>query len=289
MLALDPRESRMLHGLRLEPRRNFAGRVRGERTSVRKGVSIDFADYREYTEGDDLRHLDWNVLARLGHAVVKTYQDEEDLPVHLLVDTSRSMSFGAPTKLEAAAKAALAVGQVALQAGDAVFRHAPFQAAPRASGLRGRAGLSRLGQWLGALDADSPKGLYDAVQAFLRSAPPSGIVLLASDALDPAAPVAVKLLGDRGFEPWLVHVLSKIELDPDVEGDLLLVDSENGSERELTANSFSLESYRKSLDAHRDALAEACRRAGGRYGLLVAEAPLTDFLRQHVRKERWAA
>ncbi|MEZ5163391.1 MAG: DUF58 domain-containing protein [Fimbriimonadaceae bacterium] len=93
-LILSPREFRLLEGVRLNPRKSFLGRVRGERVTKRTGISIEFADYRDYTEGDDLRHLDWNVLARLDTPIVKTYQDEEDLAVHLLVDLSPSMNFG---------------------------------------------------------------------------------------------------------------------------------------------------------------------------------------------------
>src|SRR6476619_4360431 len=83
---LEARDFRVLEGLRLMPRKSFGGRVRGERLTKKKGISIEFADYREYTDGDDLRHLDWNVLARLGVPVTKTYRDEEDLAVHVLVD-----------------------------------------------------------------------------------------------------------------------------------------------------------------------------------------------------------
>ena len=89
----DIRDLRMLERLRLNPRRTSTGRQRGERLSKAKGVSLEFKDYRDYSEGDDLRHIDWNVLARLGTPIIKTYQDEEDLPVYLLsgVSTHRAM------------------------------------------------------------------------------------------------------------------------------------------------------------------------------------------------------
>src|SRR5579862_6818986 len=99
---LEPRDLKLLANWRLNPRRTFSGHVQGERLTSRRGISIEFADYREYVEGDDLRHLDWNVLARLDNAVVKSYRDEEDLAVHLLIYASPSMNFGAPTKLFAA-------------------------------------------------------------------------------------------------------------------------------------------------------------------------------------------
>lgn len=287
-VALTPLESRMLQGLRLSPRRDFAGRVRGERLSERKGVSIDFADYREYAEGDDLRHLDWNVLARLGHAVVKTYQDEQDLAVHLLVDTSPSMAFGEPGKLAAAGRAALALGQVALQGGDAVHPHRLGPPAKREPAARGRAAAGRLRRWLSALETAPGRGLAESLRAFAAAGHRPGLAVVLTDGLEPAARQALKALADRGHEVWLVQVLSEIELDPDVEGDLLMVDSETGAEQELTANSVALAAYRAALEAHRSALEEACRRSGGRYGLLRAGRPLADFLRDPVRSGGWA-
>src|SRR5690242_7545435 len=119
-LLLDSREFRLLEGLRLNPKKSFTGRIRGERLTKKKGISIEFSDYRDYTEGDDLRHLDWNVLARLETPIMKTYRDEEDLAVHMLLDGSASMDFGEPTKFEAAQRMAAAFGYVGLCAGDAV-------------------------------------------------------------------------------------------------------------------------------------------------------------------------
>jgi uncharacterized protein (DUF58 family) len=287
-LELSPIESRMLRGLRLEPRRSFPGRVRGERLGERKGVSIDFADFREYAEGDDLRHLDWNVLARLGHAVVKTYQEEEDLPVHLLVDASASMAFGSPSKLEAAARAANALGHVALQGGDVIHRHRLGHPGPREPALRGRASAGRLRQWLSRLEATGGKGLAEGIRAFASSGRSPGLCVIVTDGLDPGVAAAVKALGERGHEVWFVQVLSEVELDPDVEGDLVLVDSESGAELEMTANSLALSAYRTDLEQHIQGIVEACRRAGGRHALVRAGRPLVDFLRDPVRKDGWA-
>src|SRR6476619_6851703 len=121
---LEPRDFRVLEGLRLVPRKSFGGRVRGERLTKKKGISIEFADYREYTDGDDLRHLDWNVLARLNTPVTKTYQDEEDLAVHVLIDVSPSMDFGEPTKFECAKRYACALAFLGLAGGDAIYTRA---------------------------------------------------------------------------------------------------------------------------------------------------------------------
>lgn len=287
LTTLAPQESKALQGLRLRPRRQFAGRVRGERTSVRKGVSIDFADYREYAEGDDLRHLDWNVLARLGHAVVKTYQDEEDLAVHLLVDTSPSMAFGEPSKLEEACRIALALGYVALYGGDAAHRFPLTAAGPPLPTIRGRAGVARLADWLGRLHVADGGPLVQATLRFAQSGAQPGVAVVLSDGLDPAITQGIKAIADRGHEVWFVQVLSAIELDPDLEGDLLLVDSESTAEQEMTANSVAIAGYRKAVLAHNAAIQEACRRAAGRYALVRAGEPLSKFVTGSLRREGW--
>src|SRR6185503_13864202 len=118
---LSHAELRVANLLVLAPRRTFSGSVKGERQTRRKGTSIEFADYRDYSEGDDLRHLDWNVLARLDTPVMRTYLDEQDLAVHVIVDASKSMDFGEPTKFDRGRRLALIWGWAALNGGDALY------------------------------------------------------------------------------------------------------------------------------------------------------------------------
>ena len=108
---LEPRELRTLETLRLRPNRAYRGSSKGERISKQKGVSIEFADFRNYSDGDDLRHLDWNVLARLDTPVIRTYQDEEDIVLYVCLDCSPSMNFGEPSKLSVAQRYAMALSQ----------------------------------------------------------------------------------------------------------------------------------------------------------------------------------
>ncbi|MGE0001946.1 MAG: DUF58 domain-containing protein [Fimbriimonadaceae bacterium] len=287
VIALAPQESRALQGLRITPRRQFAGRVRGERTSARKGASIEFADYREYADGDDLRHLDWNILARLGHPVVKTYQDEEDLAVHLLVDTSPSMSFGEPNKLEQACRVALALACIALHSGDAVYRHALGATGPPIPVVRGRAGVPRVADWLGKLGTANSATLVESTRRFAQSGAPSGVAVVVSDGLDQAVSQGIKAIADRGHEVWFIQVLTAMELDPDLEGDLLLVDSESTAEQEMTANSVAVAAYRKAVVMHNEDIREACARAGGRYALVKVGEPLSNFVTGSMRREGW--
>jgi len=288
---LDPREFRVLEGLRLSPRKSFTGKIRGERLTKKKGISIEFSDYRDYTEGDDLRHLDWNVLARLETPIMKTYRDEEDLAVHLLLDSSASMEFGEPSKAETASKIATALGFVALAGGDALYpRRLGVKEAPLPA-LRGRSSFVRLNAWLANTPQPFGEGpmLTASLRAFANSSSRTGLVVLITDAMDPEVESAVRALGGRGHELFLVQVLSDVELDPDLEGDLRLLDAEGTSKVEITANSFALKSYRENLKKHNDTLRDAVLRVGGRYALVNSRTSVEKVVRDILKREGWVA
>ena len=288
-LVLTPQEFRILEGLRLNPRKSFAGRVRGERLTKKKGVSIEFDDYREYSEGDDLRHLDWNVLARLEHPVVKTYRDEEDLAVHVLLDTSASMSFGEPSKLDYAKRLAAAFAYVALAGGDAVYLRAIGTRQQPHAALRGRSAYPRVANWVTGLDPEGTQELHAEIKAFATSAARPGLAVLVTDAMDPQIVQGVRILAGRGHEVCVLQVLSDIELRPDLEGDLRLLDVERQSPVEITANSITLNAYKQNLEQHNRTLAEECLRLGGRYTLVVTGTPLDQVVKDTLKREGWVA
>ena len=117
---LDADFVRRLERLAIAAKRVQLGRAKGERKSKRKGISVEFADYRDYVQGDDLRHIDWNIYGRLDALYLKLFQEQEDLTVHLLVDSSQSMAYGQPGKIEFAAKLAAAIGYIGLTGYDRV-------------------------------------------------------------------------------------------------------------------------------------------------------------------------
>lgn len=288
-LILSPNEFRLLEGMRLAPRRTFHGRIRGERLTKRKGISIEFADYRDYTEGDDLRHLDWNVLARLQAPVIKTYQDEEDLAVYIVVDATGSMSFGEPAKLDLAKRLAAAFAYVALCGQDAVY---PIVAPQRGVGAarRGRSSYPHIARWAeGIHGVEGGKRLATAMRELAGAGLRPGLVLMLTDALDPDAAANIRILGGVGHEVCLVQILAPEEIDPDLEGDLRLLDAETGDVVEITANRDALKGYRDNLAAHNAGLADACRRHGGRFIQVSSGEPLEIVLRDRLRKEGWFA
>ena len=97
--AFDSEFLKKLEYLYIVSKKIFAGRIKAERRSTRRGVSVEFADYRNYTAGDDFRYIDWNAFARLDELLLKLYEEREDLHIYFLVDTSQSMTYGEPQKL----------------------------------------------------------------------------------------------------------------------------------------------------------------------------------------------
>lgn len=283
---LNAAEMRLLEGMRLLPRRTFSGRARGERLSRKKGISIEFADYRDYAVGDDLRHLDWNILARLDRPTIRTYQDEEDLAVYVALDASRSMDFGEPTKFSHAARLAALFGYLGLIGQDAVYPVAlgGIDSAPGRP-LRGRGSYRLLDEWLTTQQPEGERGLAASLTRFAttRSVRP-GLFICLTDGLDPAAPDALRVVAARGHELVLVQVLSDIELDPDLEGDLRLLDAETGEAVEVTAHAQTLREYKKALTAHCQMLEETTLHIGGRYLRSVAGQPISEFVRWQVRR-----
>lgn len=285
-MPLSARELRQLEGARLNPRKSFGGRVRGERTTKKKGVSIEFADYRDYTEGDDLRHVDWNVLARLDSAVMRTYRDEEDLAVYLLIDASESMRFGEPSKLDVALESALALAYVGLLGGDAIHPVSLGAREPKRPPFRGSSAFAKLLKWRPE-SASVP--LVTAIRQFANGSHRAGLVVLATDGLDPEIGSALRLLAGRGHEIFLLQVLSDVEIDPDIEGDVRLVDSESNTQVELTANGLAVREYRQNLERHNAVICDAVRSLGGKYTLVPTSQSVETSIKSVWRREGWIA
>ena len=284
---LLPGEFRILERLRLNLSRSFSGRVRGERLTAKRGLSIEFSDYREYAEGDDLRHLDWNVLARLDTPIMKTYRDEEDLAVHLLIDASSSMSFGEPSKFEQAKRLAAAIAYVALCGGDALYPATLGLRTPPIQGLRNRTSFQRFAAWCSSHQPEGNAGLAASAKAFASSSARAGLCILLTDGFDPEIAQGIRILTGRGHEVNLLQVLSDIELDPDIEGDLRLIDAESGEAVEITANAPTLREYRKRLEVHNKELEAEVLRSGGKYAQVNAKTPLDIAVRDILIKKGW--
>ena len=279
---------RQLERLLLLMRSPVRGGLKGGRRSVKRGQSVEFADYREYTPGDDLRQLDWNVYARLERLFVKLFVEEEDVTVTLLIDASASMATGRPAKLLFAKRAAAALGYIALASEDRVAVSAlTGRVARKRASMRGSGRIFRLLADLSAIEpTDGPTDLVAAVRHAAAQLHGRGVVILISDLLDPAADKIIRELAATGSELIVMHVLSPDELDPLLEGDLRLVDVETGDGIDVTVDLATIDAYKARLSAWKAGFADLAAKRRSSYVDLSSEANLADLMFTELRRRR---
>ena len=282
---LSPEFLLQLERLALLSRRAFRGRTRGERKSPRKGMSVEFSDYRPYGAGDDLRYVDWNIYGRLDRLYLKLFVDEEDLRLHLLLDGSASMSFGEPGKLHYAARLAAALGFVGLASHErvsvAVIRD---RMAEGWSPARGRGQLLSLLEFAARLRAEGPTGLSDALVAYALRSREAGLAVLISDLLDPAGyERGLKALLERRFDVHVVHLLSPEELNPVLAGDLRLTDAETGEIQDFTMDGEAMRSYRERLGEFLESAESFCRANEISYHRVATDTPVEELVLRELK------
>lgn len=278
---------RRLEHLELASRRLTAGRMKGERRSVRRGQSVEFADYRNYAAGDDLRQLDWNVYARLERLFIKLFVEEEDVTVHLLVDASRSMDFGEPNKLTFARRAAGALAYLGLAHLDRVS--VAFLGDGRATTLRPLRGKARVFEVFRFLSDQRPErltGLAAAARDYAGRLRGRGPLILVSDLMDPGYLDALRDLAGTRCQLSVLHVLAPDELEPDVPPDARLVDRETDQGVEVTGDDDLVDRYRARLAAWQEEISGFVSRRGGSYVSVGSDTDLTDLLFDVLRRRR---
>jgi uncharacterized protein (DUF58 family) len=250
--------------------------AQGEHLGKRRGGSAEFHEHRPYAPGDDVRRIDWAAFARTDEPVVKTFRLEEDVVVHLVCDTSASLGLGAPPKLDAAKRTAAALGYLALASSERVgLAVAESGSAALRPPVRGRAALPALLQRLDALRAGGRTDLTKSIDTLVRAALRPGWLVVLSDFLDPGPFLgALGRAASGGHDVALVHLVSKDELSPALEGDLALEDVETGALVEVTVDAAALAAYTRRFAAHCEGLAAFARKRGGTYVRVRSDEPL---------------
>lgn len=293
-----------LRTLRLNAPRRRVGSLTGERRSVKRGRSVEFADYRNYTPGDDPRRVDWNVYARLERPYIKLFEDEEDLTTHILLDDSPSMFWQPEDEADGqslaqkwlcAAQLAVVLGYVALASGDkVVLETSSFQ---RFGPKRGVTAAAALIAFVERVSANDKRDLYAAsrqrqpLNAWLKryalDARP-GLCILISDMLDEGGYIeGFNALGNSRLDVNLLHTLSPDELDPPFTGDLRLRDIETAAQQDMSMDDAVLNQYRQRLAAWSESIAANVRRRGGRYYLADTSLPLEQIVLRDLRRAEW--
>ncbi len=282
---LDPPFLRKLEQLSLVSRKVFAGQLKGERRSSKRGTSVEFADYRNYAIGDDLRRIDWNTFARLEKLFLKLFVEEEDLHVYLLVDASQSMAHGSPSKFDYARRVSAALGYIGLTNLDRVGAtiltdrmrlHMPA--------VRGRHQVFPFFQFLENAPLGGRTSLAKSLREYSIRTRQPGLAILISDFFDPDWEAGLKSLLHRRFQVMAIHVLDRSEVRPDMVGDLKLVDCETGEEREISISPALLRDYQKAIDGFCGGIQATCHRYGADYLQAITDQPFEDIILKYLRR-----
>jgi uncharacterized protein (DUF58 family) len=278
-----------LERMRLNPRRRLTNRSRGEHQSGKGGASTEFVDYRDYSPGDDMRYVDWNIFSRLEKPFVKLYRHEEEMHVVLIVDASTSMQFEG--KFERACQLAAAFGLMGLLNVEKVSAYAcahrgsnPLLLAP----CTGRVSRRRLFEFLENIPPGGNFPVDQAIDAVIRRHRGRGIAILLSDFLsfgDFQKPL--NRLYRAGLEIFAVQILGPTELNPELTGDLRFVDSETSQTLDISSAGDILGIYHEHRLALEEELGILCRQRSGRFLSISSRDPLETLLFDVLRRKGW--
>lgn len=283
---LDPAFMTKLDQLGLVSKKIFAGKMRGERLTKRKGESVEFADYRQYVAGDDLRFLDWNIYARLEKLFIKLFLQEEDLHVSVLIDASKSMDWGDPNKGLYARRVAAAVAYIGLINFDRVSLYTYSSGLRRQlSGVRGRRWMFKVMEFLSEVSFDGPSDLPLTGKQFAIRHPQPGIVIVLSDFIEKGGyEEGLKYLLGRRYDLYAVQLLSPEEIEPVLAGDLRLTDVEDEDFAEVTIGRALLNRYRNNLQSYCERLKEYCSKRGVNYLFTSTKVPFDQIILSYFRQ-----
>lgn len=277
---------RKLEQLELLARKIFRGLLRGERITARRGRGIEFSDFRHYWPGDDFRHIDWNVYSRLDQLFLKLHASEEDVTLHLIVDTSASMAFGEPSKFDHARRLAAALGYIALNNLDRVAVSA--FADGLGAGLpatKSRRHIARLLAFLAALPCAGVTRFGSALRDFAACTRSPGLVVVISDLLGVGeAREGIATLCYGGHDVVVIQLLAEAEIDPPLDGALQLVDAETADELEVSVDPELRLLYRRRLERELEAIEHFCRRRGVEYLRASTAIGFEDVLLKYLRQ-----
>ncbi len=273
--------------LRINATRRFTNRSRGEHLAAKGGTSTEFCDYRDYSPGDDVRFVDWNIFARMNRPYLKQFHMEEEMHVVLIVDASSSMEFDG--KFLLAQKIAAALGAIALRGSEKVSAYSLGSTA--AHGLRpcsGRVSQGKLFTFLESIKTGGDAPIEIAVEKFLRQHRGRGMVVLLSDFLTTGdMKRAFNLIQSAGLEIFALQILSPAELNPEVTGDFRLVDSETDGTLDISNAAALLTLYHEYRTTHEATLRALCQQRNGRFLATSSAEPFEVLIFETLRRKGW--
>jgi uncharacterized protein (DUF58 family) len=287
----DGRTRRKLEQLMLTANKVRAGAVKGERRSTKRGTSIEFADYRNYVQGDDLRKLDWKLYGRTGKPFIKLFEDEEDLAVHIILDTSKSMDFPQDAedpdthKFTYARRLMAALATISLATNDRLAMTAASGSGVQRFGPhRGRMFNVRMFEFVGKLETEGTIDLNTVLTDYVRRDRRAGLAVVITDMFHPNGYIdGINALVGRGYEVALMHTLSPEEVEPPLAGDLSLIDVETGLAQEVTIDGGMRDVYMKRLAEWQSGIAADMRKRGVHYFPIRTDTPFEKIVLSEMR------
>jgi len=284
---IDEAFLRRLAHLRFFARGRRRGHLAGAHASPRAGMSLEFADYRDYAAGDDFRYIDWNIVGRLDRVLVKTFVREVDLPIVLLLDLSASMRLGDPPKGIYAARLAAALAYLGLREYDRVGLY-PFTDRLLPA-IAPRQGMSQMAHILRALNQLSPGGrtsFDDILTQYVAQSRESGLVFLLSDLLSEGGYTdGISRLLYRGDEVVVIQIVDSQELHPTLAGPSRLTDPETRRHLDLSVGERARAQYEGRLTAYLAALRAFLLDRRIPYLLAPTDLPLEQLIHERLRAQ----
>lgn len=285
---LDPAFMNRLDSLDVLSRKILQGKLHGERRSKRRGQSVEFADYRPYVAGDDLRFVDWNIYGRLEQLFLKLFLEEQDLTVHIVVDGSASMSLGEPSKELFIKKLAAALGYVTLVNNNRVTISFFTDAIKgQLANMRGRNYLHQMAEYLLVADCDGLSDFDSVCRQLVAGRIGSGVMIILSDFLfKEGYDSGLRRLIGRNYDLYAIQVLSPQELSPDLTGELKLIDVEDTDVAEITVSAALKKYYKENVTAYCNELRSFCTRRGAVYVLAKSSDSVESLVLNYLRRIR---
>jgi uncharacterized protein (DUF58 family) len=283
---LDASIVQRLDSLALLTRRPMASGRPGRRRSPLAGSSMEFSDYRRYTPGDDFRRIDWRAYARLERLFLRVFEAEENLTITVLIDCSDSMYHGKPAKAPLATALAAAISYVALKCEDKVIVGALTDrlAAYRKAGS-GKNAIWTVGEFLNRLPRSGTTDLNRALYDLGRIVSGPGLTIVISDFLAPGGyQTGIRAVRQLRQEVALLQILAPDELEPDLQGDWRLRDSEGGGNVDVSASPSVLSAYRQRLAQFTQELASFAHSYAMTYTLIPSDTSIIDVVQRILRQ-----
>jgi uncharacterized protein (DUF58 family) len=288
---IEPSLMSRLSQLDVASRKIFAGKLKGERRSKKKGESVEFADHRGYVSGDDLRHIDWNLFARLDQLFLKLFLEEEDLSLHIVLDCSGSQDTGEPNKFFFMQQLAMALGYIGLVNLNRVGLSAIGGATAGEGGLtalrdlRGRRRVQDLSRFLCTLEPSGTAPITEGAKRIALTRRGKGVMVFISDFfIKEGYEAALRMLVGHGYDLFAIQVLSPQEMDPPIAGDLRLKDVEDGDLAEVTISAPLLKRYKANLNAYCNHLHEFCAQRDIVHMTIKSDTPVDSFVMDYLRR-----